>query len=72
MSLTLSSPAVGLPARHTATEVLPSSIAAALARSPAMSAPVESAPLRSQASIVDVVEEWGLASFPASDPPSNW
>jgi hypothetical protein len=20
----------------------------------------------------DVVEEWGMASFPASDPPSNW
>lgn len=20
----------------------------------------------------DIVEEWGLQSFPASDPPSNW
>ena len=20
----------------------------------------------------DVVEEWGMASFPASDPPANW
>jgi hypothetical protein len=20
----------------------------------------------------DIVEEWGIASFPASDPPSNW
>jgi hypothetical protein len=20
----------------------------------------------------DMVDEWGLASFPASDPPSNW
>jgi hypothetical protein len=21
---------------------------------------------------IDLVEEWGLQSFPASDPPSNW
>ncbi len=21
---------------------------------------------------VDIVEEWGVQSFPASDPPSNW
>jgi hypothetical protein len=20
----------------------------------------------------DIVEEWGMQSFPASDPPSNW
>jgi hypothetical protein len=24
------------------------------------------------AAAFDVVEEWGMASFPASDPPSNW
>ncbi|SOC49656.1 hypothetical protein SAMN05660748_2387 [Blastococcus aggregatus] len=29
-------------------------------------------PTRSQLPVTDVVEDWGLASFPASDPPSNW
>jgi hypothetical protein len=24
------------------------------------------------ASPVDIVEEWGIGSFPASDPPANW
>ena len=27
---------------------------------------------RSIAMPVDIVEEWGLQSFPASDPPANW
>jgi len=22
--------------------------------------------------LTDIVEEWGLQSFPASDPPANW
>ena len=25
-----------------------------------------------QASAIDIVEEWGIQSFPASDPPANW
>jgi hypothetical protein len=26
----------------------------------------------SQRPLIDLVEEWGLQSFPASDPPANW
>jgi hypothetical protein len=25
-----------------------------------------------EATVTDMVEEWGLQSFPASDPPANW
>jgi hypothetical protein len=70
MSLTLSLPEAGPSARDTATEVLQTSTVSALAR--ATPAPANAAPLRSRAAVTDVVEEWGLASFPASDPPSNW
>jgi hypothetical protein len=28
--------------------------------------------VRRESLIVDIVEEWGMQSFPASDPPSNW
>ncbi|GAB3350360.1 hypothetical protein [Modestobacter lapidis] len=72
MSLTLSPPAIGLAACDTTTEVLLTSSVAALANDSATPAPAESAPRRSRAAVVDVVEEWGLGSFPASDPPSNW
>ncbi len=56
MSLTLSPPAAR-PARRSAVP------------EPRLSRTV--AP-RSQRPVTDVVEDWGLASFPASDPPSNW
>lgn len=32
--------------------------------------PVMAAP--GQPRVDDIVEEWGLQSFPASDPPANW
>jgi hypothetical protein len=38
---------------------------------PLTSAPSPAAPTAPTAAF-DVVEDWGLASFPASDPPSNW
>lgn len=61
MSLTLSAPAVRLPAEDVA----------ALPTTPVPTPPTPAvAPARPQ--VYDVVDDWGLASFPASDPPSNW
>jgi hypothetical protein len=34
--------------------------------------PVESVEARRPELPVDIVEQWGLDSFPASDPPANW
>lgn len=56
MSLTLSPPAV----RPAPRSAVPGS------------RPPRTAAARSQRPVIDVVEDWGLASFPASDPPSNW
>ncbi|WP_040339510.1 hypothetical protein [Candidatus Blastococcus massiliensis] len=67
MSLTLSSPSIPLSTQDTAAEAPLSSVDPAPARASASPAPP-----RSQTPVVDVVEHWGLASFPASDPPSNW
>jgi hypothetical protein len=39
-------------------------------RSEALPTPPPSA--TAVAAAIDVVEEWGLQSFPASDPPANW
>jgi hypothetical protein len=35
-------------------------------------APASHADAASNAFSGDIVEEWGLQSFPASDPPANW
>ncbi len=64
MTLAYSPTAVALSTRDTAAEDLLSTVDAAVAAV----APVP----RSQRPVTDVVEDWGLASFPASDPPSNW
>jgi hypothetical protein len=29
-------------------------------------------PARKERAARDIVEEWGIQSFPASDPPANW
>jgi hypothetical protein len=34
--------------------------------------PVESVEAPRPERPVDIVEQWGLDSFPASDPPANW
>ena len=58
MTLTLTRPAE-LPSRP-----LPLRVTGVLEPRPEAASPV--------APPFDVVEEWGMASFPASDPPSNW
>jgi hypothetical protein len=43
---------------------------------PAEAEPVRMSPVGAVAATAhfptDIVEEWGVQSFPASDPPSNW
>jgi hypothetical protein len=39
---------------------------------PAVHAVAPSVPTAEERLPLDVVEEWGRASFPASDPPANW
>jgi hypothetical protein len=44
----------------------------ALTPAPPGRRPVRDDDLRPTRVADDVVDEWGLQSFPASDPPSNW
>lgn len=68
MTLAYSPPAVLLSPRD------PEAAGRPLSTVEAAPAAVAVAPVaaRSQRPVTDVVEDWGLASFPASDPPSNW
>ncbi|PFG39461.1 hypothetical protein ATJ97_1967 [Georgenia soli] len=43
---------------------------AAAAAAPAATAPATPAPAAPAA--IDIVDQWGAHSFPASDPPANW
>ncbi len=72
MPLTLSSPSALVSPRDAVADLKVSAIDASLDRTRNALAPRRHATADPVVPVPDVVEEWGMQSFPASDPPSNW
>ncbi len=72
MPLTLSSASAPVSPRNAVADLQVSVIDASLDRTRTALGPRRPATADPVVPVPDVVEEWGMQSFPASDPPSNW